>query len=115
MADSTYMYEVTYIVNGALSEDQIKGVVARVKKTIEENGGALIDTNEWGNRRLTYPIKKKRNGHYVNLYMNAPGSIIPRLERSLEIDDDILRYITLRMDTKMIRHYEQTKKGGVPA
>jgi hypothetical protein len=45
---------VTYIVNGALSEDQIKGVVARVKKTIEENGGALIDTNEWGNRRLTY-------------------------------------------------------------
>lgn len=109
------MYEVTYIVNAVLNDDQIKGVVQRVKKTIEENGGSIIDTTEWGNRRLAYPIKKKRNGHYVNLYMNAPGGIIPRLERSLEIDDDILRYITLRMDSKMVRHYEQSKKAGTPA
>ncbi len=114
MADNRYMYEITYIVNAVLNDDQLRGVAQRIRKTIEENGGEVVDVDEWGNRRLAYPIKKKRNGYYVNLYMTAPGSIIPRLERMLEIDEDVLRYITLRMDTKMIKHYEQSKQSGAP-
>ena len=110
MADLKYMYEMTYIVNAVLNDDQVKGVVQRVKKMIEDNEGEILDMQEWGNRRLAYPIKKKRNGYYVNLYMNAPGSVLPKMERALEIDDDILRYLTLRMDSKMIRHYEHSKQ-----
>jgi small subunit ribosomal protein S6 len=114
MADSNYLYEITYIVSAVLNDDQIKGVIQRVKKTIEEGEGDIVESVEWGNRRLAFPIKKKRNGFYVNLYVKAPGTLIPRLERAMEIDDDILRYITLRMDTKMIKHYEQSKKPGAP-
>lgn len=107
MADNTY--ELTYIVNGVLSDEQIKQVVQRVRKQIEDHGGSIIEEDEWGTRRLAYQIKKKRNGYYVNLYFTAPPEIVVRLERSLEIDDDVLRYLTLRMDAKMLRYYEQQK------
>ena len=110
MPETNRTYELTYIVNSVLSEDQIKAVVERISKYIKDNEGTILDVDEWGSRRLTYPINKKRNGYYVNLYMQVPGEIIPRLERSMEIDDDILRYLTLRMDAKMLRSYEASKK-----
>ena len=103
-------YEFTYIVNSVLSDEQIKSVVERIAKFIQENDGEILSVDEWGARRLAYPINKKRNGYYVNLYMKVPGDFVPRLERSLEIDDDILRYMTLKMDAKMIRHYEESSK-----
>lgn len=102
-------YELTFIVNGVLSDDQIRQAVQRVRKLIEEQGGEIIEVDEWGTRRLAYPINKKRNGFYVNLYFSGSGELVARLERALEIDDDILRYLTLRMDSKMLRYYEQQK------
>ncbi len=111
MAQQPYLYELTYIINGALSDEQIKNTVQRVTKYIEENGGQVREIDEWGTRRLAYPINKKRNGYYVNLYFEAPGELIPKLERAMEISDEILRYLTLRMDAKMIRHYERRKAG----
>lgn len=109
MATTKNTYELTYIVNSVISDEQVKDMVSRVTNYVSENGGDIIEVDEWGARRLAYPIQKKRNGYYVNMYFNAPGDIIPRLERSLEIDDNILRYLTLRMDPKMVRHYEQSK------
>ena len=104
-----YMYELTYIVNGVLSDEQIKNTVQRVHKYIEDNGGEILDVDEWGTRRLAYPINKKRNGYYVNLYFKSSGEMIAKLERAMEISDEVLRYLTLRMDAKMIRHYERQK------
>ncbi|HET6566911.1 MAG TPA: 30S ribosomal protein S6 [Rhodothermales bacterium] len=109
MAQPVNTYELTYIVNGVLSDNQTKEAVARINRFIEEHGGNVLETDEWGTRRLAYPIRKKRNGYYVNLYFQSAGDIITRLERSLEIDDDILRYITFKLDAKMLRHYEQQK------
>ena len=114
MATPAHTYELTYIINGVLNDEQIKGLVNRINKYIDENGGEIIDSDEWGTRRLAYPINKKRNGYYVNLYFRAEGELIARLERALEIEDDILRYLTLRMDAKMLRHYEARKAGVVP-
>lgn len=105
-------YELTYIINGVLNDDQIRGLVNRVNKFIEENGGEIIEVDEWGTRRLAYQINKKRNGYYVNLYFRAEGGTIPRLERALTIEDDILRYLTLKMDAKMLKHYEEAKARG---
>jgi small subunit ribosomal protein S6 len=114
MAAPINTYELTYIVNAVLSDQQIKEVVARVTRNIQENGGEIIEVDEWGTRRLAYPIRKKRNGYYVNVYFRAPGEAIARLERLLEIDDDILRYLTLRYDAKMLRYYEQSKDASRP-
>jgi small subunit ribosomal protein S6 len=109
MASNKHTYELTYIVNSVISDEQVKDMVTRVTTYVKENGGDIIEVDEWGARRLAFPIQKKRNGYYVNMYFQAPGDMIPRLERVLEIDDNILRYLTLRMDPKMIRHYEATK------
>lgn len=107
MAAPVNTYELTYIVNAVLSDQQIKDVVARISRFLQDNGAEILESNEWGTRRLAYPIRKKRNGYYVNLFFRSTGDLIARLERALEIDDDILRYLTLRLDTKMIRYHEQ--------
>jgi small subunit ribosomal protein S6 len=108
-------YELTYIVNAVLSEEQIKDLVQRVTLYISEGGGEVIEVDEWGSRRLAYPLQKKRNGYYVNMYFRATGSFISRMERTLEIDDNILRYLTLRMDAKMLRAYEERKRDSAAA
>lgn len=110
MSAEKNFYELTYIINAALSDEQIKEVVQRVNQYIEEHGGEIVEVDEWGTRRLAYPIQKRRNGYYVNMYFRAPGSLIAPLERFLEIDEQVLRYLTLRMDAKMLRYYERRKK-----
>ena len=109
MATTQNTYELTYIVNSVISDEQVKDLVSRVTAYIAESGGDIIEVDEWGQRRLAYPIQKKRNGYYVNMYFRSAGTMVPRLERTLEIDDNVLRYMTLRMDPKMIRHYEESK------
>ena len=108
-------YELTYIVNAALGDDQIKDIVGRVTKFVQEGRGEILEVDEWGNQRLAYPINKKRNGHYVNMYFRADGDLIPKLERALEINDSVLRYLTLRMDAKMLRHFESRKTAAAAA
>ena len=103
-------YEITYIVNSVLSDDQIRNLVGRVTKFIEKEGGNIVEVDEWGAQRLAYPIDKKRTGYYVNAYFEAGGELIARLERALTLEDDILRFLTLKMDAVMLRHYEERKE-----
>ncbi|MDX1741398.1 MAG: 30S ribosomal protein S6 [Rhodothermales bacterium] len=110
MAERLNTYEFTYIVNAVLSDEQIKDVVGRVSGLVTENGGEILEVDEWGSQRLAFPLSKKRNGYYVNMYFKAPGDLVQKLERALEINDSILRYLTLRMDAKMLRHYEGRKQ-----
>ena len=109
MAERVNQYELTYIINPVRNEDQTRSIVNKVTKYIEDHDGEIIEVDEWGNKRLAYQIDRKRNGYYVNMYFRAPGTIIQPLERTMEINDDILRYLTLRMDSKMIRYYERNK------
>lgn len=102
-------YELTYILNAVLNDDQLEDLVARVDKFIEEHGGSVVDKNVWGSQRLAYPIEKKRNGYYVNLTFQSDGDVIARLERALDINDNVLRYLTLKMDKRMINHREKRK------
>lgn len=110
MPEAFNTYELTYIVNAVLSEEQAKGLADRYSKYIEENGGKLHQAEFWGSRRMAYPIAKKRNGFYFNVFFEAPGRMIGRLERALEIEDDVLRYLTLRLDAKMLRHFEKNRE-----
>ncbi len=103
------MYELTYILTSVLADAQIAEVVKRVNEMIEGAGGTIIEVDEWGTRRLAYPVDKKRNGYYVNLYFEGPGTLIPRIERALTIDDNVLRSLILAMDKSMVAHYEANK------
>ena len=110
MASNKYQYELTYVISGVVKQNQVDDIVRKVNHLIESNGGDVLEVDEWGNQRLAYEIDRKRSGYYVNMYFKAPGPLIERLERELEINDDVLRYLTLRMDAKMKRHYEKRKQ-----
>ncbi len=110
MASNKYQYELTYVISGVVQQNQVDDIVRKVNHLIESNDGDVLEVDEWGNQRLAYEIDRKRSGYYVNMYFKAPGPLIQRLERELQINDDVLRYLTLRMDAKMKRHYEKRKK-----
>jgi len=110
MAQSKNQYELTYVISGVVKQNQVDDIVRKVTQFVKDNGGDVLEVDEWGNQRLAYEIDKKRSGYYVNMYFRAPGDLIPKVERQMQINDDILRYLSLRMDAKMIRHYEKQKK-----
>lgn len=111
---STNTYELTYILDGVLSEEEQKDLVQRISKYISDNGGTVAEQEEWGARRLAYPIRKRTTGYYVNLHYTTENVELPaRLERAMRINEGVLRFLTLRLDPKMIRHYEKRKAEGV--
>jgi len=107
-------YELTYILNPVLDDEKFSELVSFVNKLIEDNGGDVVEVDEWGVRKLAYDIDKKSTGYYVNMYFNAPADAIEVVERNMRIHDDIMRYLTLKYDPKMTRYYELRKKGEVP-
>jgi small subunit ribosomal protein S6 len=107
--NSEPIYELTYVLDGVLAEDSFTDLVKRVSAYIEKNGGNVIEVDEWGMRQLAYPINRRRNGYYVNMYFNAPADLLAKLERVLRINENVLRYLTLRLDAKMLRHFESKK------
>lgn len=107
-------YEMTYILNPVLEDEKFSELVSYVNKLIEDNGGEVAEVDEWGVRKLAYDIDKKSTGYYVNMYFNAPADAIGVVERNMRINDDILRYLTLKYDPKMTRYYELRKKGDLP-
>ena len=112
------MYELMYIINPVLNEEQTKEIVQRVTAYLTDNGAQVAQVQELGSQRLAYPIEKKRNGYYVVVnFTLATGDILQKVERALIINDDVMRHMVLRYDAKMLRYYEQTKgqTGPTPA
>lgn len=106
---------MTYILNPVLDEEKFSELVSHVNKLIEDNGGEIVEVDEWGVKKLAYEMDKKSTGYYVNMYFEAPGEAIEKAERNMRIHDDIMRYLTLKYDAKMKRHYELRKKGELPS
>jgi len=102
MSNSNRLYETTFIVNASLDDAQIEAVVGRVQDTITKNGGALEAVNKWGRKRLAYAINKRTNGFYVNLEFTAPGTVMALLERTYQLDEMVLRHLTIVLDRKAL-------------
>ena len=102
-------YELTYILDGVLSEEEIKDLVQRVSDFITKNEGDLIEVDEWGMKQLAYPINKRQTGYYVNVYYSGPAELPSKLERAMRINERVIRYLTLAMDAKMLRHRAKGK------
>jgi small subunit ribosomal protein S6 len=100
--DAKHSYETTFIVNASLDDSQVDAVITRVQDTITKNGGEITGVNKWGRRRLAYTINKKTNGFYVNIDFDAPGGLLSLLERTYQLDEMILRYLTIKLDRKAL-------------
>ena len=94
MAKVTANYEVVYIVDPAQGEEGIASIVASFKALAEQNGSA-VEVEEWGTRKLAYPINYKNDGYYVLMSFNSEPSFPRELDRKLRINDGIMRSLTV--------------------
>ncbi|MDO5021972.1 MAG: 30S ribosomal protein S6 [Eubacteriales bacterium] len=96
-------YELIYIIDAAVNEEERKQLIARYNELIEQNGGKVEKVDEWGKRRLAYEINDKTEGYYVLLNYTAAPEVPKEIERNLAISEDILRYLTVRVEEKTSR------------
>jgi len=92
-------YECVLIARQDVATSQVEGLVADFTKILEDNGGRLAGSEYWGLRTLSYRIKKNRKGHYVMLRVDSPAAAMQELERNLRLSDDVIRYLTVRVET----------------
>jgi len=91
-------YETIYIVNPNLDADSLKEVVTKFSDLVKKLKGYIVKINEWGKRKLAYEVKRFDKGYYVVLdFCGFPG-VVKELERNLNIDDRILKYLTVKID-----------------
>ena len=91
-------YEHVLIARQDISPQQVDALVEDITRTIQEQGGTVGKTEYWGLRNLAYRVRKNRKGHYCLLNIDAPAAAVHELERRQRINEDVLRFITIRMD-----------------
>ncbi len=95
---ATRCYEHTIIARQDLSPQQAQALAETYAGVIGEHGGEVTKNEYWGLRNLAYRVKKNRKGHYLHLNFRAGGEVISELERQEELSDDVVRYLTVRVD-----------------
>jgi len=104
-------YETVFILTPVLSDDQAKEAAKKIKKTITDLGGKIVNEEHWGLRKLAYPIQKKTTGFYHLLEFAGSGEeIVGNLEVTFKRDERILRFLTVALD-KHAAAYADKRKG----
>lgn len=91
-------YETVFIARQDLTDTQVKDLTKHAEKVIKDQGGKILKTESWGLRTLAYKINKSRKGHYTLIESDAPGAAIIELERLMRLNEDIMRFLTIRLD-----------------
>jgi small subunit ribosomal protein S6 len=92
------LYESVFIARQDISADQAEALTDKYAEIIQNNGGSVAKRESWGLRTLAYRIRKNRKGHYVLLNIVAPSDAVKEMERNMRIDEDVIRYLTIRVD-----------------
>lgn len=91
-------YETVFISRQDLGDAQVKDLTDMASKIIKDLGGKVLKVEQWGLKTLAYKINKSRKGHYTLIESDAPGPAIIELERILRLNEDVMRYITIRLE-----------------
>jgi small subunit ribosomal protein S6 len=89
-------YELIFIIQQELNEEEVKAITEKYLQIITAQKGTIIKTDDWGKRRLAYDINKQSKGTYILVDFYGLGSMIREIERNLKIDDNILKFITVK-------------------
>ncbi len=92
------MYEHVFLARQDLSQSQVDSLAQEATKIIEDNEGKVVKTETWGLRTLAYKIQKNRKAHFVMLNIDGPTSVVAELERQTAINEDVIRYMTIRVE-----------------
>ena len=111
------LYEHVYMARQDVSAQQVEALTDQMKATVEGLGGAFAKIEYWGVKSLAYRIKKNRKAHFSLINIEAPPAAINELERQLGLNEDVLRFLTIRMDvhedgpSAMMRKREDDDRG----
>ena len=103
-------YETVFILTPVLSEEQMKEAVKKFEDFLTDHGAEFVNRENWGMRKLAYPIQKKSSGFYQVLEYKASGEVISELEVQFKRDERILRFLTVKLDKHSIAYNEKRRK-----
>ena len=92
------LYEHVFLARQDLAQAQVDALAENATKILEDNGGKVVKTETWGLKSLAYRIAKNRKAHFVMLDVDAPAPAIAELERQSNINEDVIRFLTIRVD-----------------
>ena len=92
------LYEHVFLARQDLSQAQVDALAASAAEIIEKNDGKVTKTETWGLKNLAYKIDRNRKAHFVLLNIDGPGTVVAELERQTRINEDVIRYVTIRVD-----------------
>ena len=92
------LYEHVFLARQDVTSQQVEGFVEQYRGVIEQNGGRVEKTEMWGVKSLAYRIKKNRKAHFTMFNLDAPAAAVAEMERQMRINEDILRFMTIRVD-----------------
>jgi len=110
------LYEHIFLARQDLSQAQVDALAATATEIVEANEGKVTKTETWGLKSLAYKIERNRKAHFVMLNIDGPGSVVAELERQTRINEDVIRYMTIRVDehedgpSVMMRKNERDRK-----
>ncbi|MBQ2728162.1 MAG: 30S ribosomal protein S6, partial [Alistipes sp.] len=102
-------YETVFIVTPVLSEAQVQEVADKFQGVITENGGQIVNRENWGLKKLAYPIQKKTTGFYFLIEFAAEGEIINKLETQYRRDERVIRFLTFKQDKFAVEYAEKRR------
>lgn len=91
-------YESVLIARQDLGASQVNNLVSDLSEVLKKEGGEVVKVDNWGLKNLAYRIKKNRKGHYVLLDIVAPAKAIAEYERLMRLNEDVIRYMTIKVD-----------------
>ena len=103
-------YETVFILTPVLSAEQMKEAVEKFEKILTDNGAAIVNREEWGLRKLAYPIDKKSTGFYTLIEFDAEPTVIKTLEINFRRDERVIRFLTFKQD-KFAHEYANKRRG----
>ena len=102
-------YETVFIVTPVLSEPQVKEAVKKFRDIITDNGGELIHDEDWGMKKMAYPIHKKTTGFYHLFEFKSQPAFVDKLETEYRRDEKIIRFITVKLDKYAIEYSQKRR------
>ncbi|HMI41375.1 MAG TPA: 30S ribosomal protein S6 [Sphingomicrobium sp.] len=112
------LYEHVFLARQDLAQAQVDALAENATKILTDNGGTVVKTETWGLRGLAYRMAKNRKAHYVLMDVDAPPAAITELERQTRINEDVIRYMTIRVDahetgpSAMMRRSDRDRERG---
>ena len=103
-------YETVFIMNPVLSEDQVKETVKKFVDHIKDNKGKITNEENWGLKKLKYPIQKKKTGFYNLIEFQANGQMINNLEVEFKRDERVIRWQTVKLENFALAYADRRKK-----